>query len=281
MKRQRVSTACERCRRLKTKVVPASCGCNILLTQKPQCDGQHPSCGRCTGYGFNCQWATHTKRGIKITTPEGQTAERLSSSPDVLSETGDTESANVLNRLHEAYESLIQSVRPKLGDLEGAALDLTLESIRKGFSQTEIGQNEISRSEKRADDAIVSSPSYVGKASEIHFLDTVMDFVSQQKEWHTRDQGTSDHQRDDQTDVFGNFAFEKPLKLPAKEIALDYLDIYFSTIHIAYPFLSKPMVLHYAHRVLSGDLKDAEVRPWLALLSESRISAQPWVCLYD
>lgn len=136
---------------------------------------------------------------------------------------------------------MIQSVRPKLGDLEAAALDLTLESIRKAFPRTEIGQNEISRSEKRTDDPIVNSPVYVGKASEIHFLDTVMDFVSQQKEWPTRDQGTSDHQRDEQTDVFGDFNFEKPLKLPAKEIALEYLDIYFSTIHIAYPFLSKSM----------------------------------------
>ena len=273
MKRQRVSTACERCRRLKTKVVLTSPGRSVLLTHTLQCDGQHPSCGRCTGFGFNCQWATHTKRGIKIT-PEGQLAERKSSSPDAVSEAGDTENVIVLNRLHEAYESLIQSVRPKLSDLEGAALDLTLESIRKGFPQTEIGQNEISRSEKRTDDPMVNSPVYVGRASEIHFLDTVMDCVSQQKEWPARDQGTGDHQREDSTDAFGDFAFEKPLNLPAREIALDYLDIYFSTIHLAYPFLSKPMVLHYAHRVLRGDIKDAEVRPWLALLSESRISAQ-------
>lgn len=153
-------------------------------------------------------------------------------------------------------------------------MDLTLESIRKAFPRTEIAQNEISRSEKRTDDPIVNSPVYVGKASEIHSLNTVMDFVSQQKEWPTKDQGTSDHQRDEQTDVFGDFYFEKPLKLPAKEIALEYLDIYFSTIHIAYPFLSKSMVLHYAHRVLSGDLKDVEIRPWLALLSESCVPAQ-------
>ena len=273
IKRQRVSTACERCRRLKTKVVLTSPGRNVLLTHKLQCDGQHPSCGRCSGFGFNCQWATQTKRGIKPTISEGQIAERKSSSPDAVSETGDTENVVVLNRLHEAYESLIQSVRPKLGDLEGAALDLTLESIRKGFPQTEIGQNEISRSEKRTDDPIVNSPVYVGRASEIHFLDTVMDCVSQQKDWPARDQDTGD-KRDDSTDALGDFAFEKPLKLPAKEIALDYLDIYFSTIHLAYPFLSKPMVMHYAHRVLSGDFKDSEVRPWLALLSESRISAQ-------
>ena len=257
-------------------MILTSPGHNILLTHQPQCDGQHPSCGRCTGYGFNCQWATHTKRGIKITTPEGQTAERQSSSPDALSEIGDTEKTAVLNRLHEAYESLIQSVRPKLGDLEGAALDLTLESIRRDFPQTGIGQNEISRSEKRTDDPIGDSPVYVGKASEIHFLDTIMDFVSQQKEWPNQTQGP----RDDQTNVIGEFALEKPLKLPAKETALDYLDIYFSTIHIAYPFLSKPMILHYAHRILSGDLKDAEVRPWLALLSESRISAPLWICLH-
>ena len=140
---------------------------------------------------------------------------------------------------------MIQSVRPKPGDLEGAALDLTLETIRKAFRQTIIGQIEIARSPKRTDDPIVDSPVYVGKASGIHFLDTAMDFVSQQKERPPRDQG----QCDDQTDLFEDFAFEKPLKLPAKEIALDYLNIYFSTIHIAYPFLSKPMILHYAHRI--------------------------------
>ena len=37
----------------------------------------------------------------------------------------------------------------------------------------------------------------------------------------------------------------KPLELPTKKTACNYLDIYFSTIHIAYLFRGKPTVLHH------------------------------------
>ena len=59
-------------------------------------------------------------------------------------------------------------------------------------------------------------------------------------------------------------AFHRPLVLPRKEIALTYLDTYFSTIHIAYPFLCKSTVLYHFDRLWKGDANEAADRVWLA-----------------
>ena len=82
--------------------------------------------------------------------------------------------------------------------------------------------------------------------------------------------GDNDAEHDNQSYLSGlPPAIGKPLELPTREVARNYLDIYFSTIHIAYPFLCKPTVLRHMQKIWSGDFYEANDRPWLALLSES------------
>ena len=129
------------------------------------------------------------------------------------------------------------------------------------------------RTEKQEGSLPVASSTYLGKASDIRFLDTVFDFMHAEEEEHnaSRDEGNDD-QYDHQSDVLEPVPapiYDKPLKLSTKETGMGYLDIYFSTIHIAYPFLCRPMVLHHARRIWTSDLNEADDRTWLALLSES------------
>lgn len=45
------------------------------------------------------------------------------------------------------------------------------------------------------------------------------------------------------------------------------MDVYLSTIHIAYPFLCKPVLLEQFQRFQAGDHGDPGYRPWLVLLN--------------
>ncbi|KAG8530307.1 uncharacterized protein KY384_004809 [Bacidia gigantensis] len=240
---------------------------HIEIKEYGKCDGQQPSCGRCTGFGYVCTWAR--RKGIGRYSPPVQSPREghFIPSSDALSENGGTENNALLSRLMKSYESLIQSFRPKLSDAESAAMELSLESIRRTFPHAKACTMKTSNLESEPDDTLVTTPTYLGKASEIHFVDTVMDSLYQQKKRHPKSRDTSES-NDRRVDLLNTISmFESPLRLPSKECGLDYLDVYFSTIHVAYPFLNKPLVIHHAHRVLSGDLKQGDLCPWLALLN--------------
>lgn len=172
-----------------------------------------------------------------------------------------------MRRIAESYESLIRSVRPKLAASEGALLDVTLECIRKQLPSGTVSGADASPSDYHSNGPVVSSPTYYGKASDMRFLNTIRDFMREQED--PSRSGDNDAEHDDQSYLSGlPPIIGKPLELPTREIARNYLDIYFSTIHIAYPFLCKPTVLRHMQKIWSGDFNEANDRPWLALLSE-------------
>ena len=63
-KRKRVTQACDNCRALKSKVreyVNAYHALDIQLTSQ-LCDGKHPICSRCKGYGYTCKWKDRNRK---------------------------------------------------------------------------------------------------------------------------------------------------------------------------------------------------------------------------
>lgn len=55
---------------------------------------------------------------------------------------------------------------------------------------------------------------------------------------------------------------------PTKAVADNYLAMYFATIHIAYPFLCKPVFMQRYERLWDGDTELEADSSWLALLSK-------------
>ncbi len=54
--------------------------------------------------------------------------------------------------------------------------------------------------------------------------------------------------------------------LPSTETADEFLDIYFSTVHVAYPFIQKPVFMATYRQIRdSGSTKDVDTS-WIALL---------------
>lgn len=262
MKRQRVSTACQKCRVLKAK-----------------CDGRRPICSRCEGYGFTCTWMER-KNGTEndLTRPL----------EDITHPGVGSDEVRTLSRAVQSYEALVQSLRPNLGLSERAEADLVLEGIRKRLptdsSAMEAGEEltvegihqqgqsnssamEGSPAPSRQTNTPAMSPTYLGKASDIRFFNTIREFMREEEETSSVDKHPTETYDQSHTSWMSS-AFARPLKLPTRTSALMYLDIYFSTIHIAYPFLCKPMIFHHWTRILKGNFDKVADHSWLALLSK-------------
>ena len=272
MKRQRVSTACQKCRALKAK-----------------CDGKRPICSRCEGYGFSCIWmGRRNEAANRLRRPSEENA-RAIAGPDEFQS---------LSHAVQSYEALVQRLRPTLGPSERAEADLTLEGIRKQLppdSPIMEGESELTLegvpkhvssgsptmeatpAQSRQSAVQATSPTYLGKASDIRFFNTIREFMRDEESSSGLDQHPAETYDQSHTSWISS-AFAKPLKLPSRTSALMYLDIYFSTIHIAYPFLCKPMIFRHWARISKGNFDKVADHSWLALLSRHSVSAHGhWV----
>ena len=115
--------------------------------------------------------------------------------------------------------------------------------------------------------ATASSPTYVGKASDIHFIQSIRQCV--------HGPGADEEvpaQNYSQTYLSGSLsALTHPLLCPSPAEADQYLDVYLSTIHIAYPFVSKSILLDAFQQFQNGAVHEPEFRPWIAIFSKTRI----------
>jgi hypothetical protein len=190
-------------------------------------------------------------------------AESSSSNQEVTLTSNDKQS---YDHIVDLYETLIQSIRPKLHSNDHAALDVMLTNIHKQLPNDITDQLHSPRLQLPGVTEDAKSPIYVGEASDIYFFKTVRDFMK------GRDSaaGDQDSERYDQTEFPAHqpTAFGTPLVFPPQEEAAHYLEIYFSTIHVAYPFLSESAVLVNFERIWAGKFEEKTDQPWLALLSK-------------
>jgi hypothetical protein len=175
----------------------------------------------------------------------------------------------------------MRSVRLDLSDSTRAAVDLSLSYIRCQLPPGVLGPDASSsvRAPPMAGDACYQSGSagqsangqrYLGEASDLHYFHTIKNILQDQDQ--PGGQPEDDIQSYDQgmqhMDTQGG---DDRADLPAKELADSYIGIYFSTIHIAYPFVSKPSFVEKYERFWKGDKEVTESSSWLSLICESRV----------
>lgn len=163
----------------------------------------------------------------------------------------------------KSYEALIQSFQSKLDQGDQVALDLTLASIRQRLPD-ELGDQaqRLESTEQPESPSEEWSPTYVGRASDLYFFKTIESCM-----------GGDDLSKQyyDQTDIPENTTFlGRPLLCPSQEEGVRYLDIYFSTIHVAYPFLCKSLVFAQFEQIWEkkSKVKEHQDRSMLAVLSK-------------
>lgn len=178
----------------------------------------------------------------------------------------------------KSYEALIRSFQTKLNEADQAGLDLTLASIRQRLPE-ELGEQVLLETDQQQPNPPTDerSPTYVGQASDLYFFKT----IESRMRYNVVDFEGDDLRQPyyDQTEIPVNTTFlGRPLLCPSEEDGLQYLDIYFFTIHIAYPFLPKSLIFEQFLRLRSINIEDRDQynRSMLALLS--KLSSFP--CLY-
>jgi hypothetical protein len=253
MKRQRVGIACDKCRELKAK-----------------CDGRQPVCCRCEGYGFNCTWSTRRRasRAGPNGTDGSSTGNRARHPLAFRTHSPSTAVMPKYSRVVDSYEKLINEIRTNLDDANQAFLDQGLEAIRHLVPQDPQGEQLTtpnSEDSQQDDMAPAPSPTYVGKASDIHFIHSIRQCVQGREDPAGEDALSQNYS---QTHIPESLATLKhPLLFPSQDEADQFLEVYLSTIHIAYPFISKSVLLEAYRRFQTRDIHQSEFRPWLAMFN--------------
>ncbi|EGU78122.1 hypothetical protein FOPG_12956 [Fusarium oxysporum f. sp. conglutinans race 2 54008] len=213
-KRRRVAQACQTCRKMKAK-----------------CDGRKPECSRCVGYGFTCLYAKTRSRRHEVNEDDGGC---------------DGPSSNAIDELRDAingYDDLVHRLSSKkkqdrfdpkeshnqVKDRVKKALDRVADTraadIASPSDQDRASQLTSSQNQHR----------YLGEVSDVHFFNLVKGFL-QTKDLSNPEQDFDSYEQDGEVWTTNNES-NGPTLLPGLAQTRDLVKVYFSTIHIAYPFI--------------------------------------------
>ncbi|KAK5020729.1 hypothetical protein LTS07_011465 [Exophiala sideris] len=171
------------------------------------------------------------------------------------------------------YDNLIRHLRKNLSQDEGKVVDLQLASIQlPEYLATQVGNDATSvppsPEQSAADDRHPSTfRRYLGEASDIRFFHAMESAFCQQTELG--------QQEGDLEARVESYEQEGPRQqlleqnqgpLPPRANADSFVDIYFSTIHIAYPFVSEPDFRRTYESFWQSDSLEGFRGPWLSLL---------------
>ncbi|KIX95747.1 uncharacterized protein Z520_08455 [Fonsecaea multimorphosa CBS 102226] len=239
LKRRRVARACDSCRNLKSK-----------------CDGNHPTCGRCAGYGYACRWNKGSSRK----------SFSRSNHANLSWFSIDNESQKLRDAI-AVYNDLIRDLRKNLSNNDCKIVDLRLASIQLPDHVARPMVEHLSPEQTVVEDSR-STPvqRYLGEASDIRFFHA-MESAFCQRSPSDCQEGVPE-MRVDSYEQEGTRQVSEQNQgcLPHRTDADNFVEIYFSTIHIAYPFISEPDFRKTYESFWQADSLEEFRGPWLSLL---------------
>ncbi|RKL46987.1 hypothetical protein BFJ72_g2724 [Fusarium proliferatum] len=197
------------------------------------CDGRKPKCGRCVGYDFTCLYAKTRSRRHEVNQDYGWNA----SSSNAIGELRDGINAydDLIRRLlrrnkednldpKELHAQVKDRVKRAL-DRVALLTDPRVTTIASPSDQNQSSQSPSSQNQHR----------YLGEVSDVHFFNLVKGFL-QTKDSSNPEQGFDSYEQDGEVSTTNNESVAHTL-LPAPVETRELVELYFSTIHIAYPFI--------------------------------------------
>lgn len=252
-KRRRVAKACVRCRHLKVK-----------------CDGKTPICTRCHNYGYECAWSDETSRHP---------------SSAALATRSTSDSHNEVTALRSSlrlYDELLQNVQERVTtgqSIDATSLGISIDQIRTALPAATMTAIQAARDStpsrpplttENSEDADhpIAAERFVGVASDLHFFNVIKRSFGGSPPVGDSEQDKEDFE---QYDVY---AHEDQLdamlaQVPERAVADQLIDTYFTTIHIAYPFLCKPLFMREYEQFWTQSTRSLEDPIWLSLLRMS------------
>lgn len=185
---------------------------------------------------------------------------------------GDTSRTTLRAALFD-YDELIQRIVPKLPKSEQESIldDATSinNRIKGALSSTwkPASSDRFSTQTNRvhvSPSRVPSSQRYLGEVSDVTFFNLVKRVLQASPPGHV-DEAIDSYELDDA--VSGTIAPQSVSDyLPSREIADEYLSAYFSTIHIAYPFIQKGPFIKTLAKLRESDSAESVSNSWLATL---------------
>ena len=172
----------------------------------------------------------------------------------------------------QAYETLIDRIRPTLREADRTAVDLTLSCIRSLLPEGTI-RLEVIHSvpisgdlQDRQGERVTNRQRYLGEASDVRFFNTIKQRLQVEDPLGSTQDDEIETYDQEELPLHGANDWTKTLELPSRELADSYVDIYFTTIHVAYPFICKPSFMVRYEKLWKGDLGTVKDASWSSLL---------------
>jgi hypothetical protein len=237
-----------------------------------QCDGAQPVCGRCKGMAYKCVYSNLGKRIRKFDPTVMTSGSGIEVSRDDLA--GLTELSTLRVAVQE-YERLVKDIIPKIPEAEQAEALEAVGSINSRVQQAQLGRfSQESETVKSPETprslpyaSVRSSQRYLGEVSDVHFFNVVDRLLRGQDgepKTEPEDEAMSSYEQDEPPSAGpdGN----RGIDLPSRQVADEYLNIYFSTIHVAYPFIPRSKFLRTYDRYMNSQEAENWDGYWLGTL---------------
>ena len=227
-RRRRVAHACDHCREIKAK-----------------CDGQQPVCSRCAGYSYPCRWnKVRINRRTRSRSPPSGVPEG--------------EVKLLTAKLH-CLDRLLHGVRGRLSEADRNCLDIELSALQYADSEGGAWVDAMTPLSRQKEQDL--SPRYLGEASDIRFYNTVRNSLCSPggDAFNSPDAaGSQDCSYDQEKPILDLKNRDLSAILPSKSTADNFVEVYLTTIHIAYPFVCVPR-FEEAHNEWWQSGKTAEI----------------------
>lgn len=221
-----------------------------------QCDGVSPVCGRCKGYGNKCTWPRDRKR------PR---------------ESDDGEELIILRDAVRAYDQLVTSTLAlnSLPIQDRQTLDVKRTCVRRCLPAALLASLPVDSSKaaspastaakvEASTQLLSTAQRYLGEASDVKFFNVIKNIL--------RDTDSVEHPDADGFDTYEKNeslpeveSGEAPIGYPKRDRADVYINTYFRTIHVAYPFVNEMDFREEYEKLWTLDATD-EIEPaWMSL----------------
>ena len=235
------------------------CTCRGAELRDSQCNGALPVCSRCEGYGYTC-----TYRELRV--DRGLSRLRL---PQVTK--SEDSRAFALQQALIKYENLLHSTTTQLPEVEQTKVKQSLSILQADVQKSLEGLSGLALESRQGSEASPKEPpvpvrirshGYHGEVSDVRFYNAVKKVFYDTHSPDQSDQNIESYEQD--TDTPSHSPEELPPGLPAQDATNECLEIYFSTIHLAYPFIPQGSFYETFRRLRKGNSNVAAEVSWLA-----------------
>lgn len=184
------------------------------------------------------------------------------------------------------YDDVVRGIAPMLpeperGSLEGRLAPIS-ERIHGAMSRVRLvgaPSMQVIAAPCLKSRPLPHSQRYLGEVSDVRFFNLVERALQERNLVPRSDEGMESYEQDDPVPEDATEGNDVSIELPSPQMADEFLDIYFSTVHVAYPFIPKSTFMRTYRAVRDGgSAKDVD-SSWVALLCKSRVTGLVVRCL--